>query len=173
MPIASLSGLSSPASRQRERETKQRRAARASSRGIGIGSGADVERAFLLGLVDACPRCGESLEGYPDEAEQRRHLMECTDTRKHAQHRKEQGKLAAKAAAKEAKRDAQDSAQVRRWSERRETSTFVAPRNNQSWQGIFCFHCIPTHIIRMKTETVCTFLENPIDIRVSHPDHLL
>ncbi len=108
-----------PSSRQRERETKQRRAARASSRGVGIGSGADVERAFLLGLVDACPRCGESLEGYPDEAEQRRHLMECTDTRKHAAHRKEQGKLQAKAAAKEAKRDAQDSAQVQCGAERK------------------------------------------------------
>jgi hypothetical protein len=102
-----------PSSRQRERETKQRRAARATSRGIGAGSGADVERAFLLGLVDACPRCGESLEGYPDEAEQRRHLMECTDTRKHAAHSKAVGKQQAKAAAKEAKRDAQDSAQVR------------------------------------------------------------
>jgi hypothetical protein len=100
-----------PSSRQRERETKQRRAARATSR--GVGSGADVERAFLLGLVDACPRCGESLEGYPDEAEQRRHLMECTDTRKHAAHSKAVGKQQAKAAAKEAKRDAQDSAQVR------------------------------------------------------------
>jgi hypothetical protein len=93
--------------RQRERDSKQRRAARSSAR----GSAFDSERAFMLGLVDECPRCGESLESYEDEA-QRQHLMECVDECKHRAHQQQVAKTAQRASKREAAQDAQLSAQV-------------------------------------------------------------
>mmetsp|Transcript_26973 Transcript_26973/g.25829 ORF Transcript_26973/g.25829 Transcript_26973/m.25829 type:complete len:441 (+) Transcript_26973:101-1423(+) len=61
--------------RLKARESKQSRAKRMDSRGRG---GVDQDKAFLLGLLDCCPRCGETFENYPDN-DQRLHLMECTD----------------------------------------------------------------------------------------------
>eukprot|EP00906_Rhabdomonas_costata_P026343 RCo037514 len=45
------------------------------------------KKSCLSPLRDECPRCGESFEGYPDEEEQRRHLRECTDSRKAVQYK--------------------------------------------------------------------------------------
>jgi len=84
--------------RMKEREAKQRRAMR-SRRGL---SAAEEDSAFLQGLADECPRCGDSFqaillqqeeeeegarEGTADEDQiLRRHLMDCTSDSKHAAH---------------------------------------------------------------------------------------
>jgi hypothetical protein len=65
------------AQRHRSREEKKARQARQAKRCSGTGGPVDLEQAFLLGLADECPRCGESLEGYPDEESQRLHLSTC------------------------------------------------------------------------------------------------
>lgn len=93
--------------RIKERESKQRRA-RLSSRMTDQES----ERAFMLGLVDCCPRCGEDLEGYHDEESQREHLMNCTDTTKHAEHKKKVAEKVKKEEEKEAQRQKQEDAQT-------------------------------------------------------------
>ena len=67
----------------RNREAKLRRAQRSSSKRSDLS--AEEEKAFTLGLIDCCPRCGESFEGYPEEDLQREHLVECMDDKKHAQ----------------------------------------------------------------------------------------
>lgn len=68
----------------RNREAKMRRAQRSSSKRSEL-SLQEEENAFTLGLIDCCPRCGESFEGYPEEDLQREHLVECMDDKKHAQ----------------------------------------------------------------------------------------
>ena len=57
-----------------------RRAKRADSRGTGS---IDQEKAFLMGLLDCCPRCGATFDSFPDY-DQRIHLAECTDDKKQA-----------------------------------------------------------------------------------------
>jgi len=61
--------------RAKAKEAKRRRARSANRTGESL----DEEKAYLLGLLDVCPRCGEPLEEMADEEAQRRHLMECTD----------------------------------------------------------------------------------------------
>ena len=108
--------------RLKTREAKQRRASRMSGRG-----GFDEEKAFLMGLVDCCPRCGESFEGYPDEETQRLHLMDCTDTRKHAAHSEKKAAEAKKQEEKQKKLDAQESVQTAAvWS-------FLGGETSQLW----------------------------------------
>jgi hypothetical protein len=86
---------------------KQRRAQRANERNVG---GADMERAFVLGLEDCCPRCGESLETFSeDEAFQ--HLRNCTDTKKHVEHAIKKKEIANNNAIKQHKKDLQASVQ--------------------------------------------------------------
>lgn len=68
----------------RNREAKLRRAQRSSSKRSDHLSAEEEEKAFTLGLIDCCPRCGESFEGYPEEDLQREHLVECMDDKKHA-----------------------------------------------------------------------------------------
>lgn len=68
----------------RNREAKLRRAQRSSSKRSDLST-EEEEKAFTLGLIDCCPRCGESFEGYPEEDLQREHLVECMDDKKHAQ----------------------------------------------------------------------------------------
>ena len=58
------------------------------------------EQAYCLGLIDACPRCGEYLESYSkankrDKTEltpQRIHLNHCNDSKKHAEYNAKQAK---------------------------------------------------------------------------------
>lgn len=109
--------------RLKAREAKLRRA----NRSISKLSTAESERAFILGLVDCCPRCGESFEGYPDEEAQRMHLAECTDTVKHTQHKEKESKAEQKVADKEKKRALQESAQTQAaWS-------FLGAQTSQLW----------------------------------------
>eukprot|EP00607_Mallomonas_marina_P006134 CAMPEP_0182431510 /NCGR_PEP_ID=MMETSP1167-20130531/49736_1 /TAXON_ID=2988 /ORGANISM="Mallomonas Sp, Strain CCMP3275" /LENGTH=249 /DNA_ID=CAMNT_0024617929 /DNA_START=971 /DNA_END=1717 /DNA_ORIENTATION=+ len=106
--------------RAKTKESKQRRAARHRVDDV------EEEKAFLLGLVDSCPRCGESLEEYDDEA-QRRHLSECTDTDKHMSHAKRKAKAAEKEVKKQKRVDAQESVQARAAWE------FLGAQTNQLW----------------------------------------
>lgn len=108
--------------RAKIREEKRRRAQRL-KRGTGD---VDNEAAFILGLVDCCPRCGDMLEEFSDE-EARRHLMDCSDTTKHKAHaakvmekKKQEEAKAAKAAKQEA---AQDMA----------TWQFLGAKTSQLW----------------------------------------
>ena len=66
--------------------TKRRRAeGRASNR--GKISEVEEEDAFVMGLVDCCPRCGLFFEKYRNEGEaQRLHLMQCGDRKQHAEY---------------------------------------------------------------------------------------
>ena len=61
------------------REAKLRRAKRSGGDQL---SAETTEAAFMMGLSDVCPRCGEDFAEIPEE-EQRIHLVECTDTQKH------------------------------------------------------------------------------------------
>ena len=103
----------------RAREGKQRRAARAGGRGGSV----DEERAFLLGLSDSCPRCGQPLEEYGEE-QQRRHLMECTDEGAHKQHAQAK---AAKAAKEEAR---QKGSLLQEAAERQAAFQFLGAKND-------------------------------------------
>lgn len=96
----------------KEEEAKRRRAT-SSLRRWGDFSGEDAnsqEKLFILGLRDECPRCGESLEGYPDEEEQRRHLRECTDRVKAVRYKQRLEERAEKAKAVEKTQDSQNDA---------------------------------------------------------------
>merc|ERR1712166_945213 len=77
----------------RKTEAAKRRQA-AADRRMGNVSEAEKrqvqERAFVLGLADCCPRCGEELKGVGDEDAQRMHLRECKDSKKHQAHKKRQ-----------------------------------------------------------------------------------
>jgi hypothetical protein len=65
--------------RLKAREAKLRRLER-SNRGL---TKVERDKAFLFGLIDCCPRCGEDFTEISDEEEQRKHLMECNDETKH------------------------------------------------------------------------------------------
>lgn len=73
--------------RAKAQRTKQRRAeGRAANR--GKLSAEEEENAFVMGLTDCCPRCGQFFEKYRHEGEaQRLHLLQCGDIKKHAAHR--------------------------------------------------------------------------------------
>ena len=84
---------------------KRRRAERSAGR-----ESVDEEKAFTLGLLDECPRCGESLEEYAED-KCSQHLRECTDDVKIKEHKVKKAQLEAVKASKNAKRDAQISVQ--------------------------------------------------------------
>lgn len=90
----------------KERDQKKRRQERA-SRNVDKANEEDI---FLLGLSDICPRCGEGLDHYGEE-EQRNHLMECTDKKKHAQYKNEKDIKKQKIEKLEEKKDIQEAAQ--------------------------------------------------------------
>lgn len=92
---------------RRAKTVEQKRRREKSSARRGVGAGVDLEEAFSLGLTDACPRCGEPMASFADEAEQRQHLRECTDTVKHAKHKQAQKAKKAKEAAGAAVANAQ------------------------------------------------------------------
>ena len=97
--------------RMQREEAKRRRTAAALRRQGSMDARASAvheEKLFLLGLRDACPRCGESLEGLPDEEAQRKHLMECADVVKIAQHKAKQERLHQKAAERERREGLQE-----------------------------------------------------------------
>lgn len=79
--------------------TKQRRAEGRAGRSEHL-SAEEEERAFVMGLADCCPRCGEFFETYRRDGEaQQLHLLQCGDGHKHAAHqaqkeRAEERKLA-------------------------------------------------------------------------------
>jgi hypothetical protein len=101
------------------REAKLRRNARGKA-------SIDEEVAFTLGLVDSCPRCGENLEDFEDDAA-RLHLMECTDVRKHMEHRKKKAEEALKNEKKQEKQLLQDSVQ------RQAAWELLGSKTNQLW----------------------------------------
>eukprot|EP01041_Mallomonas_annulata_P002184 gene2184-4248_t len=107
--------------RLKAKETKQRRAARRQQ-----DTPINEEKAFMMGLVDTCPRCGESLEEYEDDA-QRRHLMECTDESKHSIHHKRKEQKAKMEEDKRLKQEQQESVQARAAWE------FLGAKTNQLW----------------------------------------
>jgi hypothetical protein len=90
------------------REVKLRRA----KRGHGDQDKKTAENAFMMGLNDICPRCGEDFTEIGDEDEQRRHLMECTDEAKHKEHSKKMAKKEAVKLTKEEREEAQVAAQT-------------------------------------------------------------
>ena len=91
--------------RQKAILTKRRRAERSAGRGS-----ANSEQAFLLGLLDECPRCGMLLEEFSEELS-KQHLRECTDEHKHQDYRAKKSATAAIAEAREAKKELQASVQ--------------------------------------------------------------
>jgi len=84
---------------------KRRRAERSAGR-----ESVDEEKAFTLGLLDECPRCGESLEDYSEELCSQ-HLRECINDTKIKEHKVKKAQIEAVKASKDAKRDAQISVQ--------------------------------------------------------------
>jgi hypothetical protein len=99
---------------KRARTVEQKRRREQSSARRGVGADVDHEEAFSLGLTDSCPRCGAPLSSFHDEADQRQHLRECTDTMKHKAHAKAKAdaakKVSAAATASSAQLDAQSEA---------------------------------------------------------------
>eukprot|EP00040_Diaphanoeca_grandis_P023246 m.126122 g.126122 ORF g.126122 m.126122 type:complete len:621 (-) comp29181_c0_seq1:145-2007(-) len=89
---------------------KKRRAE--SMRRRGALSSEQAEEAFVLGLSDACPRCGAELTEFDSEEEQRDHLRDCTDAKQHKAHAKKKKQQAEKAEELEAKHSAQGDVQA-------------------------------------------------------------
>jgi hypothetical protein len=109
--------------RIKAREQKMRRMARNSSRGVGE---IDQEKAFLMGLADLCPRCGDALEQYGED-EQREHLATCNDPWKHKRHAENIAKAELVQKQKEAKTQKQESAQANAvWQ-------FLGAKTGQLW----------------------------------------
>jgi len=105
-----LSQLKQTVMQEHEARTKSMLAKRRrAERSVGRES-MDEEKAFTLGLLDECPRCGESLEDYSEELCSQ-HLRECTNDMKIKEHKVKQAQLEAVKASKDAKRDAQISVQ--------------------------------------------------------------
>jgi len=86
----------------------------------------DDELAFTLGLIDECPRCGENLEDYEDDSA-RMHLMECTDVRKHQEHKKKKVEEALKKEKQNEKQTLQESVQ------RQAAWELLGSKSNQMW----------------------------------------
>ena len=108
--------------RLKERETKVRRAKRSS-----MTDKVDEEKAFMFNLTDVCPRCGESLEELLSDEDQRRHLMECVDERKHQEYASKKKAKAEKEEVKEKKREAQEAL------EREAAWSFLGAQTSQLW----------------------------------------
>ena len=105
------------------KEAKMRRAAR-SNRGLSMK---EKEASFFFGLSDVCPRCGEDFTEMEDEEEQRLHLLQCNDEKKHDLHKEKQKIQESKQKAKEEKRAAQESVQVEAaWQ-------FLGANDSQLW----------------------------------------
>jgi hypothetical protein len=94
---------------QKARVAKLRRAKRAGGDELDKST---QEKAFLMGLTDVCPRCGEDFTELADENEQRKHLMECVDEGKHKAFDAKKSKQKTKEAAREEKQEAQRAAQT-------------------------------------------------------------
>jgi hypothetical protein len=107
------------AKRQR---TKQRRAERTSHI-----SNSEKEKAFVLGLIDCCPRCGEEFEDYPDEEMTRLHLLNCTDENKHETYKRKLEKKQKSDLRKEEKANMQLSVQANAAWE------FLGSKSSQLW----------------------------------------
>ena len=85
-----------------------------------------AEKLFVLGLVDACPRCGVE-PGDDDEAGRLAHLRCCNDAGAHAVHARAQARKAAKEASREQWKDAQGEAtNLAAWQ-------FLGGRASQAW----------------------------------------
>lgn len=96
------------------KRTKQRRATgRAANRNADCNDLRTNESAFVLGLIDCCPRCGEMLEDYGDEDCQRQHLMNCTDEVKHSEFKAKVEKKRRRDEEKEEKKNSQMNIQTK------------------------------------------------------------
>lgn len=98
----------------KSREAKLARLARA-QRKAGTDGRAEAalaaESLFVLGLVDACPRCGFEPSGIAARKEElQAHLDSCTDKRAHSAHAHRMAGLEAKRSRKEALEEAQEEA---------------------------------------------------------------
>lgn len=109
--------------RQKAIQTKKRRAMKSASSLNRM----EEESAFIMGLIDCCPRCGELLEGYPTEEEQRQHLMECNDVSKHKEFKAVKEKDIQVKARKEELQSKQDSVQTHA------TWQFLGGKQSQLW----------------------------------------
>ncbi len=96
--------------RLKAREAKARRAAR-SNCGAPL-TDKELEKSFMMGLVDICPRCGEDFTEIGDEEEQIRHLMDCVDEGKHKEHAKKKAEKVAATEKKESLKAKQDATQT-------------------------------------------------------------
>eukprot|EP00039_Didymoeca_costata_P003332 m.66905 g.66905 ORF g.66905 m.66905 type:complete len:567 (-) comp11846_c0_seq1:272-1972(-) len=96
---------------RRMKTVEQKRRREQSRKRRGAVDDSLQEEAFCLGLVDACPRCGEDLSSFDDELEMRQHLMNCNDEKKIKAHTKKKAKEKVKEAKKQAQEDAQLDAQ--------------------------------------------------------------
>lgn len=110
----------------RNKEARQRRQLSAARRAQKSGS-VDLEKALVLGLVDICPRCGESLEEFESEEACREHLLLCTNEEKHAVYSNKQKLQRHKEEVKEQKRSAQEEAQTQA------AFTFLGAQDSQLW----------------------------------------
>lgn len=90
--------------RIKKQEAVRRRTAAANRRRGNVSEAeqrAIQEKAFIMGLADCCPRCGEMLQSLGDEDAQRAHLRGCNDSSKHQAHKKKKQREADKEAAAE------------------------------------------------------------------------
>jgi hypothetical protein len=108
------------------REAKQRRNQSASRRSEKFGS-LNKEKAFVLGLIDVCPRCGESLEEFESEDACREHLLLCNDSDKHASYSRKQKAEQQNEEARKQKVFKQEAAQ------NQAAFTFLGSHNSQLW----------------------------------------
>lgn len=107
--------------RNRLRESRLRRAGRVQRNSTSLSSNEHEEveeQAFLQGLVDVCPRCGEEVD-YSDTRDKHNtfalhadHLRVCTDARKHQRYRASKQAAEARRRRREALEDLQDQYQA-------------------------------------------------------------
>jgi hypothetical protein len=112
--------------RMRVKEAKRRRHQSASRRATATGS-VDLEKALVLGLVDVCPRCGESLEDFESEDACREHLLLCTSEEKHAAYARRKESAARQDESRRKKLESQETAEAQA------AFTFLGAHDSQLW----------------------------------------
>jgi hypothetical protein len=83
--------------------------------------------AFIFNLSDVCPRCGEEMTEFNSEEDQRRHLMECVDEKKHKMYEREKEKVSIEKKRKNDKLEKQEAV------EREATWSFLGGKSDHLW----------------------------------------
>ena len=99
--------------RSRARRDKERRTESRARRGGDGGDLFDGERAFLAGLADECPRCGEFFGVETSRADKVAHLVGCDDAAAHAAHARRREAAAKRSRARDERSEQTDAAQAR------------------------------------------------------------